>query len=59
MECLNSIVAKLIGGKRINWKESYNTRCEAAVINFNTRGELLGKVHRTVTAKVTILLKQN
>lgn len=37
-EQFNSIVAKTVGGKRINFslKESYSVRCHAAVVSFNT-----------------------
>lgn len=39
-EQYNSIVCKFVGGKRINFslKGSYQTRCQAAAISFNTRG---------------------
>lgn len=54
VECLNAVVAKLNGGKRINFtsRMSYKSRCEAAVVSFNTRGQLLRKVHKTATSKV-------
>lgn len=37
-EQFNSIVAKMVGGKRVNFslKDSYTTRCYAAVVSFNT-----------------------
>lgn len=37
-EQFNSIVAKMVGGKRVNFsiKDSYATRCYAAVVAFNT-----------------------
>ncbi|CAH2083550.1 unnamed protein product [Euphydryas editha] len=37
-EQFNSIVAKMVGGKRVNFslKNSYTTRCYAAVVSFNT-----------------------
>lgn len=37
-EQFNSIVAKTVGGKRINFslKDSYSVRCYAAVVSFNT-----------------------
>nr|XP_049695083.1 uncharacterized protein LOC126054273 [Helicoverpa armigera] len=37
-EQFNSIVAKLVGGKRINFslKNSYTARCHAAVVSFNS-----------------------
>ncbi|XP_057662428.1 uncharacterized protein LOC130897534 [Diorhabda carinulata] len=36
-ECYNSVVAKLVGGKRINYtaRRSYATRCEVAAISYN------------------------
>ncbi|CAG9760190.1 unnamed protein product [Ceutorhynchus assimilis] len=36
-ECYNSILAKAIGGKRINYslRRSYETRCEKAAISYN------------------------
>ncbi|KAL0894185.1 hypothetical protein ABMA27_014210 [Loxostege sticticalis] len=42
VERYNSIVAKLVGGKRINYslKGSYQNRCNAAVISFNTKKTL-------------------
>ncbi|KOB67837.1 hypothetical protein OBRU01_19203 [Operophtera brumata] len=39
VECFNSVIAKLVGGKRINFslRQTYQTRCNAAVVSFNTR----------------------
>ena len=39
VEEFNSIIAKFIGGKRINYclKKSYQARCNAAVVSHNTR----------------------
>ncbi|XP_064211833.1 uncharacterized protein LOC103314328 [Tribolium castaneum] len=39
VEGFNSIVAKFIGGKRINYSlsQSYETRCMAAVVSFNSK----------------------
>lgn len=39
VEHLNSIIAKFIGGKRVNYakKRSYKARCSAAVVSHNTR----------------------
>ena len=47
VESFNSIVAKLVGGKRINFslKKGYETRCAGAVTQFNTK-QLHTKVHR-------------
>lgn len=42
VECFNSIVAKFVGGKRINFsmKRAYEARCEAAVVSFNSKRPL-------------------
>ncbi|XP_049705378.2 uncharacterized protein LOC126056452 [Helicoverpa armigera] len=42
VECFNSIVAKFVGGKRVNFslKRAYKARCEAAVVAFNTKKPL-------------------
>ncbi|CAB3257324.1 unnamed protein product [Arctia plantaginis] len=39
VERLNSVIAKFVGGKRINWslRRSYQSRCSAAVVAFNTK----------------------
>lgn len=38
VEIFNSVISKCIGGKRINFglRGSYETRCNAAVVAFNT-----------------------
>lgn len=48
VEQFNGVVAKLVGGKRINYSQrrGYQTRCAGAVISFNT-GKLLSTVHRS------------
>ncbi|KAK5644635.1 hypothetical protein RI129_001761 [Pyrocoelia pectoralis] len=42
-ETFNGVVAKFIGGKRINFslKGAYETRCKAAGISYNTNGKFL------------------
>lgn len=52
VERYNSIVAKLVGGKRINFslKGSYQTRCNAAVVSFNSH-KVLSSVYKTVVGK--------
>ena len=42
VERFNGIIAKFVGGKRINYiqKQSYQARCNAAVISFNTKQPL-------------------
>lgn len=52
-EQFNSIINKYIAGKRINFslKQSYNTRVEAAIISFNTNGNLLRVLHKNVMKK--------
>lgn len=49
VERYNSIVAKFIGGKRVNYsqKGSYQTRCAAAVVRHNS-GEEFYKLHKAV-----------
>ncbi|KOB52290.1 hypothetical protein OBRU01_26165, partial [Operophtera brumata] len=52
VEQFNGVIAKLVGGKRINYSQrrSYQTRCAGAVISFNT-GKLLSTVHRNIIKK--------
>ncbi|CAG5053168.1 unnamed protein product [Parnassius apollo] len=42
VECFNSVIAKFIGGKRINFalKGGYQGRCSAAVVSFNTKSAI-------------------
>lgn len=46
-ETYNSVVAKFVGGKRVNYslKGSYEARCKAAAISFNTNGNFLEIVY--------------
>lgn len=52
VESFNGVVAKLVGGKRVNYsrKRSYQARCTGAVVAFNS-GRLLTTVHKTVGHK--------
>lgn len=52
VEHFNSIVAKFIGGKRVNYtqKRSYKSRCSAAVVSLNTRVPLY-TLHKTMYKK--------
>lgn len=52
VEQFNGVIAKLVGGKRINYSQrrSYQTRCAGAVVSFNT-GKLLSTVHRNIHKK--------
>ncbi|KAK4882555.1 hypothetical protein RN001_005874 [Aquatica leii] len=45
-ETFNSIVAKFVGGKQINFslKGSYETRCIAAAVSYNTFGDFIGNI---------------
>lgn len=50
-ELYNSIVAKFVGGKRINFtsRRSYGTRCEVAAISYNVApAELPRLIHKRV-----------
>lgn len=52
-EQYNSIVAKFVGGKRINYsmKGSYEMRCEAAAISYNNTGEYFAAIHKSAVKK--------
>ncbi|XP_047516704.1 uncharacterized protein LOC125057211 [Pieris napi] len=47
VESYNSLVAKLVGGKRINFSQrrSYQSRCAAAVVSYNT-GKPITTLHK-------------
>lgn len=49
VENFNGVIAKMVGGKRINYaqRRSYQARCAPALISFNT-GKLLSTVQRKV-----------
>ncbi|GBP49716.1 hypothetical protein EVAR_33470_1 [Eumeta japonica] len=51
-EQLNSVIAKYVGGKRINYalKNSYALRCYAAVVAFNT-GTPIYTLYKTISKK--------
>lgn len=55
-EHYNSVVCKFVGGKRVNYslRGSYQTRCKAAALSYNTCGEyykILGKLATGETPK--------
>ncbi|XP_074026881.1 uncharacterized protein isoform X2 [Leptinotarsa decemlineata] len=52
-EHFNSIVCKFVGGERINFslKGSYQARCEAAALSFNSGGDFHGKLHHAITGQ--------
>ncbi|KOB78717.1 hypothetical protein OBRU01_01900 [Operophtera brumata] len=52
VERYNSIVAKLVGGKRVNFSKrgSYQARCHAAVISFNTH-KVLSTVYKSISGR--------
>ncbi|KAH9631922.1 hypothetical protein HF086_000259 [Spodoptera exigua] len=49
VERFNGVIAKFVGGKRINYslKRSYQARCAGAVISFNT-----GKIHSAISKNI-------
>lgn len=51
VERYHSIVAKFVGGKRINFslKQSYGTRCSAAAVSFNTN-KCMSRVYKKHTS---------
>lgn len=52
VERYNSIVAKLVGEKRINFSKrgSYQTKCHAAVVSFNTH-KVISSVYKSMTGR--------
>lgn len=52
-EQFNSLINKYIAGKRINFsqKQSYTTRVNAAVVSFNSNGNLIREIHKNITNK--------
>lgn len=50
-EGYNSLVAKFVGGKRINFslRGSYHIRCSAAVISHNSGPLLMRDLHKNIT----------
>ncbi|CAH2087980.1 unnamed protein product [Euphydryas editha] len=52
VESFNNIIAKFIGGKRINFslRQGYEARYNAAVVSFNTKRPL-STLHRTILGK--------
>lgn len=53
VESFHSIVAKFVGGKRVNYssRRGYQTRCSASAINFNTKRKPLTILHKTITGE--------
>lgn len=51
VEGYNSVVAKYVGGKRINfsYKGSYQARCTAAVLSYNAGPKSIGILHKKMT----------
>ncbi|XP_075530168.1 uncharacterized protein LOC142563505 [Dermacentor variabilis] len=49
-EHFNSVVAKFVGGKRVNFcqRRSYNTRCLGAAVSFNARGGYHRVLHKSM-----------
>lgn len=52
-EHYNSVVCKFIGGKRINFcrKGSYQTRCQAAAVSFNSKEDYYRVIHKVANEK--------
>lgn len=52
VESFHSVVAKFVGGKRINFslRRGYQTRCAAAAVSFNTK-TALSTLHETISNK--------
>lgn len=50
-ETLNSVVAKYLNGKRINYarNKSFGTRCRSAVISLNSSCHFQGRIHKATT----------
>lgn len=50
VECFNNVIAKFIGGKRVNFalRRGYQGRCSAAVVSFNSESAI-SSVQKTVT----------
>lgn len=55
-EQFNSVINKYIARKRINFslKQLYNTRIQAAIISFNTDGNFLRAVYKSIMKKVQV-----
>lgn len=52
-ELYNSIVAKIVGGKRVNFslRGSYQTRCHAAAVSMNVKSDLHRLIHKNSVNK--------
>ncbi|CAK1589570.1 unnamed protein product [Parnassius mnemosyne] len=53
VECFHSVVAKLVGGKRVNYslRRGYQTRCSASAITFNTKRKPTTILYKTIVGK--------
>jgi hypothetical protein len=53
VEQFHSIVAKFVGGKRINYSKgrSYESRCFGAVLSFNSKSQMHYITHKTICGK--------
>lgn len=54
-ETYNSVVAKFVGGKRLNFslKGSYEVRCKAAAVSYNTDGNFICTVLKRLSSSGT------
>lgn len=50
VECFHSVVAKLVGGKRVNYscRRGYQTRCAASALSFNTKRKPTTMLYKTI-----------
>ncbi|CAG4953640.1 unnamed protein product [Parnassius apollo] len=53
VECFHSIVAKLVGGKRVNYslRSGYQARCSASAVTFNTKRKPTTILYKTIVGK--------
>jgi formyltetrahydrofolate synthetase len=61
VEQFHSIVAKFVGGKRINYSKgrSYESRCFGAVLSFNSKSQMNYVTHKTICGKSPSKFKKN
>ncbi|CAG4930598.1 unnamed protein product [Parnassius apollo] len=52
-KCFHSIVAKLVGGKRVNYslRSGYQARCSASAVTFNTKRKPTTILYKTIVGK--------
>lgn len=50
VESFHSVVAKFVGGKRVNYscRRGYQTRCSASAVNFNTKRKPMSILYKTI-----------